>query len=111
MKRRLIVISALMVILLGIWHSLDVRSVEKQVEHHLSLGGYESSEYSIEISYHWENKLLGYNPYTVRVVYVDEPKVDYYYDYRRGKAIIQSGIARAKGTVSDSENKDFKHLE
>lgn len=81
----------------------------KVVEHFLNRG-ISQEEYSLEVKYYWENRLLGYNPYKIKVVFKDEPEVNYYYEYRYNsqiESITQGGIA----PMNNREDKNFKHIE
>lgn len=59
---------------------IDNETVKNKVIRHLNREGYRSEDYSIDVSYHWENKLLGYNPYAIKVIFKDEQPVIYYYN-------------------------------
>jgi len=87
--------------------SLDIQSARREAASHLSARGESPDQYEMKISYHLENKLLGYSPYRIKVVYLDEPGVNYFYDYDSATtAIFQSGIAPLEGAA---DRKDFKH--
>jgi len=112
MKKRIIALIVIVLfasVCLGlIWSSMNVKSMHNEMENRLITRGYEPKEFKIEISYHWENKLLGYNPYNIIVVYTNEPTVTYAYEYNpKTNEFIQTGVIPQKG----KEEKDFKHLE
>lgn len=89
---------------------IDNKEVGKKVVEHLLSKGLSQEKYELDINYHWESKLFGYNPYVIKVVFKDEPDVNYYYTYyykSQIKEVTQSGIA----PMNKRDDKNFKHME
>ncbi|MUT64350.1 DUF3139 domain-containing protein [Paenibacillus sp. NEAU-GSW1] len=119
MKKMTIIMSVCLLILAIIAISLyigiikppiDSKAVEQDVVKHLHSKGISQEKYDLEISYRWDSKLLGYNPYIIKVVFKDEPDVSYHYTYHyksQIKEVTQSGVA----PMNNREDKNFKHTE
>lgn len=84
--------------------------IEEVVVKHLQEHGYSQNDYSLSVNFHWVNKLLGYDQYNIKVIYKDEPDVNYYYSYRNQK-VLPGGVAPTSESTRDKDNKNFKHLE
>ena len=81
-----------------------------KAEEHILNKGISKDQYIMDVEYHWENRLFGYNPYEIIVVFKDEPNVNYYYEYSYKsvvKEVHQTGIA----SLDKREDKNFKHIE
>ncbi|TYA14602.1 hypothetical protein FRY98_02650 [Paenibacillus faecis] len=85
---------------------LQKDQVKEAIINHLKNHGYSQSDYYLNINFHWGNKLIGYDQYRIKVIYKDEPDVNYYYSYRN-KKIYSIGVA----PTGKREEKDFKHME
>ncbi|MEL3971046.1 DUF3139 domain-containing protein [Rossellomorea oryzaecorticis] len=59
---------------------------------------------NIEVSHYLSNVVLSYEPWSIAVVFKDEPNAVYYYDYNNG-VISQGGIS------GYTENEIYKHFE
>lgn len=113
MKKKVFIFVTLILILfmsLSAYRVISKKSsIEKALTHHLSLKGYASSAYNIKISFHFDNALLGYDPYAIKVIFTDEPNTIYLYDYNsKEQEVVQRGISKMK---ISTEEKDFKHNE
>jgi hypothetical protein len=86
------------------WMQKD--QIEEAIIKHLKERGYSQNDYSLSVNFHWENKLFGYDQYRIKVIYQDEPDVNYLYSYRN-KQIFPNGIAPTR----ERDNKDFQHVE
>ncbi|MNK47963.1 hypothetical protein D3C87_667880 [compost metagenome] len=86
----------------------NLDEVKVLMEEHLVEKGYSKGEFDVEVKYHWENKLFGYNPYNISVTYKDEPDVTYFYDYDDTNNKVRLG---GVGPMKGKEDKNFKHAE
>ncbi|MNT11975.1 hypothetical protein D3C72_1468820 [compost metagenome] len=78
------------------------------MEEHLIEKGYSKGAFDVEVEYHWENKLFGYNPYNLSVRYKGEPDVKYFYDYDDKNNKVRPG---GVGPMNGKEDKNFRHAE
>ena len=107
----IIILTAGIAMYIGVIKSpIDNNEVGNKVKEHILNTGISKDNYKIEVKYYWKNKLLGYNPYRIKVVFKDEPDVNYYYEYSyksQIKEVTQTGIA----PIDKREDKNFKHME
>lgn len=87
---------------------MQKNQIEEAIIKHLKERGYSQNDYSLSVNFHWENKLFGYDQYQIKVIYKDEPDVNYLYSYRN-KKVFPDGIAPTSDR--ESGNKNFKHVE
>jgi hypothetical protein len=88
----------------------DLNELKNKVVKHLTSKGYKTDDYSIDISYHWESRLFGQDPYVIGVQFKDETDALYYYKYDTRSSnteIRQSGVA----PLIKEKDKNFKHAE
>ncbi|WP_433944944.1 hypothetical protein [Paenibacillus sp. SN-8-1] len=86
----------------------NLNEVKLVMVEHLIKKGYSKGAFDVEVKYHWENKLFGYNPYNISVTYKDEQDVKYFYDYNdKSNTVRPDGI----GPIRGKEDKNFKHAE
>lgn len=86
----------------------NLDEVKVLMEAHLVEKGYSKGDFDVQVEYHWENKLFGYNPYHISARYNDEQDVKCFYDYDdTSNTVRPDGI----GPMQGKEDKNFKHAE
>jgi hypothetical protein len=85
----------------------NLDDIEELTERYLIQRGYSINEFHVEAEYYWESKMLGYNPYVIRVRFNDEDNALYFYKYKANHNIVMpDGAAPMNG----KNDKYFKHL-
>lgn len=117
LKKAIIGILAIIIILISsfyIYRKVDIEQntkkismIKNEVVSYLNTkNDCNENMYDLKVEYYFQRKLLGYNPYLIKVTFKDEQNVIYYYDYKNGH-ISQGGISPMNGKV----DKNFKHAE
>jgi hypothetical protein len=117
-KKVITAISAGLILLLAVGYifirsltipPVEVSEIKQLMVSHLAAQGYSPPDYQLEVTYLWEARLFGQDPYPIQVTFKDEQDViyGYKYYYRSTKEIIQSGAA----PLSERTDKNFKHAE
>lgn len=87
-----------------------VESVKQKVVGHLITKGYKEEEFKVTVEYHMDSMGSFEGPYSINVIFNDEPNVIYNYRYNYNselKDIAQISISPMK----DKKDKNFKHAE
>lgn len=91
-----------------------VESVEQKIVAYLKTKGYKKEEFKVTVEYHTDGIGSFAGPYSINVIFKDEPNViyNYRYNYRYNynselKDITQISIS----PVKDRKDKNFKHAE
>lgn len=87
-----------------------VESVKQKVEAYLKTKGYKEEAFKVEVKYHTDRIGSFGGPYSINVIFNDEPNVIYNYRYNYNselKDITQINISPMKG----KKDKKFKHAE
>ncbi|AWI04651.1 DUF3139 domain-containing protein [Clostridium drakei] len=84
-----------------------IESVKQKVTSHLTAKGYKEGDFKLTVEYNKDNINLYKGPYSINVIFNDEPNVIYNYRYNYDselKDITQTSISPMK-------DKNFKHAE
>jgi hypothetical protein len=87
-----------------------VESVKQKVVAYLKTKGYKEEEFKVTVEYHTDGIGSFGGPYSINVIFNDEPNVIYNYRYNYNselKDITQISISPMK----DKKDKNFKHTE
>lgn len=117
MKKKLILLLALILIFIGITAAYTVtarKDIARKTHAFLEANGYTQDDISsVEIKHSFVNKLLGYNEWRIFVVLECEPDIYFAFTYRN-EEIIRQGVAGRNPLDNDKiveyENK-FDHGE
>lgn len=112
MKKKLIVLLALLLVFTGIVASYKViarNEIENKTYEFLKNKGYTRSDISdIETKHSFTNKLLGYNEWRIFVEFESEPDIIFAFTYRNHEIIRQGVTGNSslnKDEILDYENK------
>lgn len=87
-----------------------IESVKQKVTAHLIAKGCKEGDFKLTVEYNKDNMNSYKGPYSINVVFNDEPNVIYNYKYNYDselKDITQTSISPTK----DKKDKNFKHVE